>query len=402
MQVFVARQPIFTRHRNVYGYELLFRSGLENFFDGLDGGAASMHVIDNSFFVLGLSTMTAGAKAFINFTRETLLEGYARLLPPTSLVVEILEDVEPDDQVVKACRDLKSAGYRLALDDYVLLHDRHPLIPLVDIIKVDFLQLTDEERRALPRIISSHHSFFLAEKVETEDDFALAVDAGYSYLQGYFFSKPTIITGHKPEGFRMNHLQILEEVRKPEINFTKLEELIKRETSLVYRILRHVNSASFGLWNKVISVKHALLLMGGENVRRLICLLVLGDMIGDRPTELIRTAAARANFCEAIAGAARWTSKESELFLLGLFSMLEAIMMVPIEEALEGLPLPDDVVHALRGEENPYRVVYDLMIGCERGDWSAVDCCADSLGIPQPVVAQAYYRSIEWAQSVLK
>lgn len=400
MQVFVARQPIFTADRGVYGYELLFRSSLETVFGAEEQDPASLQGAENASVWLGLETLTDGKKAFINFDRPSLVRGFARLLPSTEVVVEIAEGVEPDDEVIEVCRDLKAAGYSLALDNFRPADSRYPLLPMADVVKADFPQIRGEETRAIPQLADPHFSL-LAEKVEMDDEFRLAREAGYTYFQGFFFSRPSIIRGYKAEGVGVNHLRILEEVHRPSIDFDRLEWLIKAEVALVYKILRLLNSAWIGLRCRIESVRQALVMLGEEGVRQWVCLMVLADLSIGKPTELVRTSAARGFFCEMV-GADRCRGREHELFMVGLFSVMDAILEKPMEEALRGLSLSDVVVQTLLGHDTPYRPIYELALAYERADWDAVDRCAASVGINGADVAYTYIRAVERADWALR
>lgn len=195
MEAFVARQSIFDRNLDVFGYELLFRSGHNNFYDGLDENVATSSVISNSLSVIGMENLTGNKRAFINFPYEMLINGAATTLPKESVVIEILENVYPDHDIINACKKLKQLGYILALDDFVLNPEYHPLIELADIIKVDFLLTKSEERESIMEKINSPKIKFLAEKVENKAEYDQALQLGYSYFQGYFLSKPVIIKG---------------------------------------------------------------------------------------------------------------------------------------------------------------------------------------------------------------
>lgn len=195
MEVFVARQPIFDRNSDIFGYELLFRSSHKNFYDGLDENTATSKVIFNSLSVIGMENLTGNKRAFINFPYEMLIKGAASTLPKESVVIEILENVYPDYDIINECKRLKELGYLLALDDFILKPEYEPLIELADIIKVDFLLTKSHERESIIKKINSPKIKFLAEKVENKAEYEQAHKAGYSYFQGYYLSKPIIIKG---------------------------------------------------------------------------------------------------------------------------------------------------------------------------------------------------------------
>jgi EAL and modified HD-GYP domain-containing signal transduction protein len=219
MDIFVARQPIFDQAQKVYAYELLFRSSLANVFTHADPNQASSKVMSNSFFLLGIDFVTGGKKAFINLTSDLLVQEYATLLPKEAAVVEILETVDPTPEVLNACKNLKEAGYLIALDDFVDKAEYAPLLDLADIIKVDVLATGKEEQRVLLRRLAPKRLRFLAEKVETHEAFQEAAQLGFTYFQGYFFSKPVILKGKDVPGFKLHYFDILREIHRPELNF---------------------------------------------------------------------------------------------------------------------------------------------------------------------------------------
>ena len=183
MDSYVARQPIFDIKQDVFAYELLYRSSLNNSYPWLDGDRATAGVISNSFLLIGFDKLTRGKKAFINFTRNLLEDGVATLLPSETTVIEILEDIEPDEKILSICRELKKSGYLLALDDFTYDRKYVPLVELADIIKIDFQNTSIYERKAIIDRIGHKKTKFLAEKVETREDFIGALKMGYSYFQ---------------------------------------------------------------------------------------------------------------------------------------------------------------------------------------------------------------------------
>jgi len=240
MRVFVARQPIFDKLKRVVAYELLFRSGFENFFSANNGDAASQTVMSSAVHIFGLAALTGGKPVFINFTRSLLLSGLAFALPPALLVVELLETVEPDDEVLNACRELKQHGYIIALDDFVLRPGYEPLISVADIIKVDFLQVRGEERKRVSQSPARSKVRLLAEKVETMDDFREAVQLGYTYFQGFFFSKPEIVSGREVPSHKLTWLRLMQELNCPEFDFGCDGQLVQKlRQRLVKQSVKH-------------------------------------------------------------------------------------------------------------------------------------------------------------------
>jgi c-di-GMP-related signal transduction protein len=252
---YVARQPIFDRDENVFGYELLFRDGLENAFHG-DSNEASRATLDRTL-LMGLDVLCDGRRAFVNCTRDTLIKGLVTLLPSTSTVVEVLESVPADPDVVAACQRLKEAGYIIALDDYVANDPREGLAEMADIIKVEMQLTTEEQQVALIKQFGPWRCRMLAEKIETRAEFVRARDQGFVYFQGYFFRRPEMMNTRDMPANRMNYLRMLQEVSRPDLDLPELEKLIKAEASVCYRLLRYLNSAMFGFGSEIHSVRHA-------------------------------------------------------------------------------------------------------------------------------------------------
>ena len=254
---FVARQPILTADEKVFGYELLFRDGVEDFFRHTDADVASRSTL-NTAMLLGLDVLCDGRRAFVNCTRDILLKDYITLLPSEKAVVEILETVPADDLVVAACHRLKEAGYTLALDDFGVNDPRESLTDFADIIKVDIRDTSPADAAAMVKRYGPWRCRMLAEKVETREEFIAAKKAGFLYFQGYFFRRPETLTAHEIPANRINYLRMLTEVSKPELNVREIENVVKSEASLCYRLLRYLNSAAFGFATEIHSVRHAL------------------------------------------------------------------------------------------------------------------------------------------------
>lgn len=398
MDIFVARQPIFDQHQKVYAYELLFRSSLANVFSHADPNQATSTVMSNSFFMMGIDFVTGGKKAFLNLTGDMLVQEYVTLLPKEVAVVEILETVDPTPEVIEACKKLKAAGYLIALDDFVDKPEYAPLLDLADIIKVDVLATNADEQRDLIRRLAPKRLRFLAEKVETHEVFQAAIKLGFTYFQGYFFSKPVILKGKDVPAFKLHYVDILRELNKEDLNFRRLEDLIKKEMSLTYKLLRYINSAAFALRQKIDSIQRALMLLGEREVRRWLSLLVMAGMGKDKPEELVLQATIRAKFCEMLAPKAGVAARAQDFFFLGLFSLIDAILELPLEEALKGMPLADDVKAALLGEENFCRDLYECVLAYERGEWERLPALACRINVDESETPALYAEAVQWTQ----
>ncbi len=398
-KIFIARQPIFDRRQNVFGYELLFRSGLENVFRSANPDQASARVMTDGTLILSMEVVSGGKLVFINLTRDILLNDYISLLPRGLTAAEIPETIEPDSEVVRACGRLKSAGYTLVLDNFVYREKYPGLMKLADIVKVDFLSTPAKECRQVLSRFTAPNVRFLAAKVETHEVFQQALDMGYSYFQGYFFSKPLIISSRDVPGFKLNHLQMLQELQSPNVNFDRLEAIIKRDMALCFKLLRYINSAHFGLSCKVTSVMHAITLLGAQEFKQWASLLVMAGMGSDKADELVIQALVRGRFCESLAPILDMRQSAQELFLLGMFSMIDAILGRPLREILLDLPLSDDIKDALCGRPGRLRAVFDYALAYEKGDWENLAAKAEALELDEAGIPALYLAAVNWANS---
>ena len=401
MEHFMARQPIFDRSLKVVAYELLFRSGLENMFSEIDGDQATAQVIANSFLLFGIDEVTAGARAFINFTRNLIVNESALVLPQRSVVVEILENVEPDSAVIDACNKLKGNGYTLALDDFIYSPEFDPLLKLADIVKVDFKVSGPEERSRMADRFLANDIQPLAEKVETKEEVIEAINLGYFYFQGYFFSKPIILSRKDVPAFKLQYLRLLAQINEPDPDFRNLARTVESDVTITYKLLKYINSAAFGLRQKVTSVEHALHLLGQEEVRKWASLLTMTNMAGDKPAELVVESLIRARFCELAAPVIGMEARKSELFMVGLLSQLDAIVDRPLTELLEKVNLPWDVKDALLNNSGPFRPVFEIAVALERGDWDELTRLMDSTQLHKAGLSELHLQAVKWPSEVL-
>jgi c-di-GMP-related signal transduction protein len=404
MDVLVARQAIFDRDRRVYGYELLFRSTAgQNEFDGTEGSIATKQVLANSLLVIGLENLVGNTKAFVNFGRGPLLQGWHTSLPRASTVIELLETVEPDDEVIEACRKLRKEGYQVALDDFAFRSGWERLLEVADLVKVEIQALPRPDQKRLVTSAKARGMQMLAEKVETQEEFEWARAAGYDYFQGYFFARPVMMRSRQIPADKLHCLRLLQEAQRPELDFEKLETLIVEDVSLSYQLLRYVNSPLFSLTSNIRSIRQALLYFGETELRKWIALATLARAGGDKPSELIRYSLVRARFCESVA---RLSGKDLQqpAFLVGLFSLLDALMDRPLEETLSGLGLAVEIAVVLRGqagESDPLASIYQLARGYEVADWECVEKFAGRLGVPVSGLGEVYCEAAGWASQVM-
>ena len=396
VEVFVARQPIFNRFEQAFGYELLFRSSLSNFFQHPDSDQASLKVIADTLFLFGVEAITRGKHAFVNFTRETLVNGYAALLPKDVLVIEVPADLEPDDEVLAALKSLKQQGYTIALDECYIENLWSPVVELADIVKVDFRATEPEERARLFEALEPRGIDLLAYRIESQEHFGEAMSAGYTYFQGYFFCKPVVVSTRDVPASELNYLRLLQEINRPELSFDEIEGIIKREVSLSYKLLRYINSVYFGLRHKLSSVRQALLMLGARGIKNWASVIILSDMGLEKPAELVVVSVLRARLCEVLAARVRLKDRESDLFLMGLFSLMDVMVGRPLPDIVRDLPIADDVKAVLAGEENALKPVYDLVLAYEQGDWEEVGRLTKQLRINEAELPELYRNALEW------
>jgi c-di-GMP-related signal transduction protein len=394
---FVARQPILTKDEKVFGYELMFRDGIEDCFCPKDVEAASKVMLDSSL-IMGLDVLCNGGRAFVNCTRDMLLKDYVTILPSSHTVVEILESVEPDDLVMAACQRLKEGGYMIALDDFAMDDKREPLTNIADIIKVDVQSTSPEERAAMVKKYGPWRCRMLAEKVETREEFMAAKKAGFAYFQGYFFRRPETVRTHAVPGNQLNYIKMLQVVSKPELEPREIENAIKGEASLCYRLLRYMNSANFGFANEIHSVRHALSILGEREVRRWVRLVVTLAAGQNKSSDLVLSALVRGRFCELLSPKIK--HGESDLFLLGLLSLMDSILELPMTEVLEKVPLDQETKAVLLGEESYLRPLYQLMLAQESGDWQGTTVLTKALKLTESEVAEVHWNAMQWARQM--
>jgi c-di-GMP-related signal transduction protein len=403
MDVFVARQAIFDRQLKVQGYELLARSCLGGVCAHAQDLMASLQVITNSFLSMGVENVLGGKPAFINFPQELLQDERALILPPKTTVIEILETVKPEPAVIAACRGLRDKGYTLALDDFNPNNGWSQFTDLVSIIKVDFRSTARGEQRKLVKRYAPQGIRMLAEKVETQAEFREAWQMGYEYFQGYFFARPVVLSRHEIPVCKLNHLRILEQLPRPELDYPAIEKLIRREVSLASKLLRFINSALFAWDQPVQSIMQALTGMGDQEIRTWVSLATLPSLTVDKPDELMRTALVRARFCELLAPGAGLDHRKADLFLIGLFSLLDAMLDWPLREVLAEIKLNGEIAGVLLNKAAPgnrLASVYALILQYEAGEWELLADTADSLNIARDSIPELYLDSVAWSEQI--
>lgn len=393
--IYIGRQPIFDRDLQVYAYELLFRSGNLNQAAcpdaPFDGDRATSQVIINTFIELGLERVVDNRHAFINLTRAFVTAPAPLPFPRDRVVLEILEDIEPDAEVLAGLWALTDQGYRVALDDFVFREGRQALLELAHIVKVDLRMVPRDELSAQVTLLRRHDVSLIAEKVETRADFEYCRELGFDYFQGYFLSKPNIVQGRQLAPNRLPVLQLLARVQDPQAEPGDIEQLIVQDVALSYKLLRYINSAFFALPKKVDSIRQAIVYLGTRAIRTWVSLLVVAGL-DNKPAALVTQAMQRARMCELLAQRAQRRQPDI-YFTVGLFSLLEALIDTPLETTLDTLPFTDDIRAALLRQEGPYGEALACTLAYEHGRFDQAHF--DRLGPAE--MTDVYLAAMHWA-----
>lgn len=395
----VARQPILDSKGQVFGYELLFRRSATVQSCDVSSNDACGQVIVDAVLSVGLDTLAGGKRAFVNITRDALLAGAPTLLPADKVVVELLEHISDDPEVVDACTALKRAGYLLALDDLSRPESVRQLLPLADFVKIDFLATTPRDRADILAAIAPSRPVLLAEKIETPEEHQQAAAEGFALFQGYYFGRPVTREVKRIAARRAAYAALLVKLQNPAISVAELEQVIKQDASLSYRVLRAVNSAATPLRVEIKSIRQAIIMLGRDTIRRWASLWAMASMNESAHPELVSSSIIRARCCEM--ADAHSTRDPGTGFLLGMCSLLDVILEQPMELVVPQLPLDADVRAALLGENNARRALLDCVIAYERGDWERFESLAAEAGIINPsVLRAAYHEALRWTMDL--
>jgi EAL and modified HD-GYP domain-containing signal transduction protein len=349
LSFYVARQPILDTDKNLFAYELLLRDSLENIFpQNIDDDEATAKIIEGLEFNLGLENLTQGTLAFINFTHNSLINGYPLLLDKDQIMVEILETAKPSKKLLAACIDLKQKGYNIALDDYEHNPIWNHFFPYVDIIKLDYSLTSEQQFQDIIAALKPYpHIKLLAEKIETYSDFQHALSIGCEYFQGYFFSRPEVIKTVSFNPSQVAVVSLSSEINKHELDIEKITSIFENDVDLSFKLLRYVQSPIFKRKATIKTIKQAILILGGEELKRFISLLFTAQFSQSKPQELTVMALARGRFCELMVKTTLPDHSQSSAFLIGLLSLIDAMVDGDIQELMDKLPLHNDIKDAI-------------------------------------------------------
>ena len=395
--LYVARQAILDARWRVFGYELLYRA---------DGGAANVssdlaaaRVMTDAVLNVGLDTLTGGRPAFLNLTRSLLVTEAWSVLSPAAVVFELHNNIQIDKEVIEMCKQLHDAGYPLALCDFTLDSDAEALLRYAKFIKVDVTATSLDAQLAIVDYLQASGIKLIAENVESGAAFDAACAAGYSLFQGHFFCQPKTVSAAPVPASRLAYVQLLTALNRPRLSLSEIEDLIKHDVSLSYKVLRCINSAAYGLRREIRSIHEALVLLGVEPIRSWASVWAVAGLNSSGTFELATTALVRARCCELLGEHFSNSEESAELFLIGLCSLLDAMLGRPLHEAIADLPLSPAARSAVLGEErNPVRCVLDAVVAYENGLWDEAALASHGAGLTPALLADAYAGALRWAR----
>lgn len=408
MDIFVGRQPIFAKDEHIFAYELLYRNGQDNSFPTIAGDEATLDVIAHSFLTIGINELAGEKLCFINFTENLLVKEVFSKFPTDRIVVEILEDIPITMDLLQKLLEIKSLGFLIALDDFVLqenvaLYDE--LFSIVDFIKVDFLLSSLSERQAIERIVKTNYPniVLLAEKVETREQFFEAKVAGYELFQGYFFAKPEVIKGSEIPTNLAQYFRIINLLRSNSVSVEEISDEIERDVSLSFKVLKMINSPAVRTKSKVRSIKQGVLMLGLEELSHWLHVLLLRESKKNHSGDgmaLIEASLFRAKLCELLARR-KFLQNASEFFLVGMFSLIDTLLHRPMIQLLQDLPLSDEVAETLSGNKTAMSPFLELAIACDEVRWDDMIVGAATLGIDHSALNALYLEARRFATEII-
>ncbi|TWX58633.1 HDOD domain-containing protein [Colwellia hornerae] len=380
---------------------MLFRDGKSNSFPDIDPNQATSNILTNNHLTLGIEQITGDLPAYINFHADTLIFHFPSFLDPKNVVLEILEDVPVTPQLLAACQSLYEKGYKLALDDFDFDEKWAPFYPIIDIIKIDVLQFSIIEISKLVRKLAGLNVTLLAEKVETSQQFERLKMLGFTLFQGYFFARPEMLKQRKITTAKQNILELISQASQIELNIDKISEIFAIDPGLTYKLLRFINSPTYGSSQEITSLKHALAYIGQVELKKFIALLALSDLSSDKNPEIMRLSLVRAKFCEKIALSRFENENPPKAFLTGILSLIDGILDHELEYVLGVLPIHEGIKSALRSEQCDLGDYLSLVRKIEQGLWAEAEKIANTITLDSEICFQAYKDSLSWADEML-
>lgn len=402
--IFLARQPILDSKQNIVAYELLFRGSQVNFARIDNELQATAHVMMSLFNEMGMQSVLGKERGFINVDAEMLMSDMINLLPHEQIVIELLETIVITPLILVRCRELKAAGFSLALDDFAVMQAQYrELLPIIDIIKVDLMQVPSGTLAQTIKKLSIYPAQLLAEKVETREDFETCKKLGFHYFQGYYFAKPVILSGKRAEPATVALFKLLSLILDDAAT-GDLEAAVKSDSNLTYNLLKLVNSVGVGAGQKVDTLAKAIMVIGRRQLQRWLQLLLYSiNDSSQSPNPLMQLAATRAKFLEIVCRCMhnQDTALQERAFIVGSFSLLDTLLSMPMTDVMDKLSLHEDVKNALTQRAGLLGQLLNLVEFLEAGDFDGV---AERLNqFPNLSVASlndAQMAAIRWVDSL--
>ncbi len=402
MTLMVGRQPILDQYGVTYAYELLYRGHDEHAFSNLNEDEATSSVINNTFYSAEFGCISSGKKSFINFTSQLVRDEVWRVLPKHDVVIELLENIEPTPELIAAAQKIKGQGYTLALDDFEYDPKLEPLIELADIIKVDIRQSGMQTAEKLAKTYLPRGIKLLAEKVETLKEFKDCRDWGYTLFQGFFFARPEVIESEQIPESKVSKLQLMQKVHQPDIDYTDLVDVLKSDPSLTLKLLKYINSVAMGVRHEITNLRQALALIGLNNFKKWASVLIMASIAEDKPRELMKLSLFRGRFCELLSDKIGLSDQSSEYFLTGIFSLMDAAFGKPMETLVADLPLSDEIIETLLGNETKIRNVLELSQALEYEGEIEKYVSKLRTSVPLIKLSEINQEAISWTDQIMR
>ncbi len=398
MDIFIARQGIYDKNGKVVAYELLYRNSMENSYNPLIEDEVSTYKVIENISSFGLDILTNKKRAFVNFSEALIMKDIATLLPKENVVIEVLETVNPSEEIINKLLSLKDLGYYIALDDVVEVEHIVKFIGVIDIVKVDFRLATSEARKKIAYICNKYNIDMLAEKVETSEELNEAKELGYIYFQGYYYSKPSIFLGKDIAVKNTSIFMLLVELIKENYDIDKVEYIMKTDVALTYKFLKFINSSYFNFLQEIKSIRQAIILIGREELRKWLSILTVVEMSSIN-SGYANSIIIRAKFCEEISNIIS-SNYAPQAFMVGLFSNMHQMIEKNIDYVVKELPLNSEIKNALLGEQNVLKDILDLALAYENVDSDKITEMRKKMSINEDLLWRIYSKSIERCSNI--
>lgn len=410
-EIFLGRQPILNRKQDLFAYELLFRSSATSNFANIDDiHAASLDVVLNALCDFGGVDVLGGQKGFLNIEAEFLLTDSIELLPKDRVVIELLETVEITPEVVERCKELKKNGFVFAIDDFTyelsLKQNYEPLFEIVDVIKIDVLEMSQSTLSDLVKSLKRWPAKLLAEKVEDNEQFQFCYDLGFQLFQGYYFSKPSILSRKRIDLSKVTLLALLEKVLG-DSSTSEVEDTLKKNPELTYNLLRLVNSVGMDMSSKISTLRHAIVVLGREQLKRWVQLLLFTHGT-TKPAKnpLMQMAAMRGKMMELLAKGDSSKSGDKEYedlaFMVGILSLLDTLLGIPMEDVVEQISLQPSVKNALLHRDGDLGKLMKIIETLEVDDFASAESLVESASLKMDKVLAAQLDAITWTNKLVE